>query len=50
MILVDRMWRGLSRKLLLHADRNGHFYVLDRTNGTFLSGTPQADGGWWSFQ
>ena len=29
-----------ERKLLLHADRNGHFYVLDRTNGAFLSGTP----------
>ena len=24
----------------MHADRNGHFYVLDRTNGKFLSGTP----------
>jgi PQQ-dependent dehydrogenase (methanol/ethanol family) len=40
MVLVDRMWRGQQRKLLLHADRNGHFYVLDRTNGRFLSGTP----------
>ena len=40
MVLVDRMWRGQNRQLLLHADRNGHFYVLDRTDGTFLSGTP----------
>lgn len=40
MLLVDRMWRGRMRKLLLHADRNGHFYVLDRIDGTFLSGTP----------
>jgi alcohol dehydrogenase (cytochrome c) len=40
LVLVDRMWRGQNRKLLLHADRNGHFYVLDRTNGAFLSGTP----------
>jgi alcohol dehydrogenase (cytochrome c) len=40
MVLVDRMWRGRNRKLLLHADRNGHFYVLDRTTGEFLSGTP----------
>lgn len=40
MVLVDRMWRGQPRKLLMHADRNGHFYVLDRTTGAFLSGTP----------
>jgi PQQ-dependent dehydrogenase (methanol/ethanol family) len=40
MMLVDRVWRGRARKLLMHADRNGHFYVLDRTNGAFLSGTP----------
>jgi alcohol dehydrogenase (cytochrome c) len=40
MLLVDRTWRGRMRKLLLHADRNGHFYVLDRTDGTFLAGTP----------
>jgi alcohol dehydrogenase (cytochrome c) len=40
MILVDRAYRGRPRKLLLHADRNGHFYVLDRTNGKFLAGTP----------
>jgi PQQ-dependent dehydrogenase (methanol/ethanol family) len=38
-LLVDRMWHGQDRKLLLHADRNGMFYVLDRTNGKFLSGT-----------
>ena len=46
MILVDRMWRGQNRKLLLHADRNGHFYVLDRTDGTFLSGTPFVYQNW----
>jgi alcohol dehydrogenase (cytochrome c) len=40
MVLVDRPWRGRPRKLLLHADRNGHFYVLDRVTGEFLSGTP----------
>jgi alcohol dehydrogenase (cytochrome c) len=40
MILVDRAFRGQSRKLLMHADRNGHFYVIDRTNGQFLAGTP----------
>jgi len=39
-ILVDRIWHGQLRKLLLHADRNGMFYVLDRTSGKLLSGTP----------
>jgi PQQ-dependent dehydrogenase (methanol/ethanol family) len=38
-MLVDRMFRGQPRKLLMQADRNGMFYVLDRTNGKFLSGT-----------
>jgi len=47
-ILVDRMWRGQRRKLLLHADRNGIFYVLDRTNGRFLSGTPFVYVNWTS--
>jgi alcohol dehydrogenase (cytochrome c) len=45
-VLVDRMWRGQDRKLLLHADRNGMFYVLDRTNGKFLSGTPFVYQNW----
>jgi alcohol dehydrogenase (cytochrome c) len=39
MVLVDRVFKGQQRKLLLHADRNGFFYVLDRTNGKFLSAT-----------
>jgi alcohol dehydrogenase (cytochrome c) len=46
LVLVDRMWRGRNRKLLLHADRNGHFYVLDRTDGSFLSGTPFIHQNW----
>jgi alcohol dehydrogenase (cytochrome c) len=46
MVLVDRMWRGQPRKLLLHADRNGFFYVLDRTTGAFLSGTPFTYQNW----
>lgn len=39
-MLVDRLFRGQRRKLLLHADRNGFFYVLDRTDGQFLLGKP----------
>jgi alcohol dehydrogenase (cytochrome c) len=40
MILVDRIWHGASRKLLLHADRNAFLYVLDRDTGKFLQATP----------
>jgi alcohol dehydrogenase (cytochrome c) len=46
LVLVDRGWHGRAQKLLLHADRNAHFYVLDRTNGAFLSATPFAYQNW----
>jgi alcohol dehydrogenase (cytochrome c) len=39
-VLVDTTWNGQSRHLLLHADRNGFFYVLDRTNGKLLLAKP----------
>jgi len=45
-LLVDRMYRGQNRKLLLQADRNGMFYVLDRNDGKFLSGTAFAHQTW----
>jgi alcohol dehydrogenase (cytochrome c) len=37
--LVDTNWQGQPRKLIVQANRNGFFYVLDRTNGKFLFGT-----------
>jgi len=39
-ILVDTMFKGKMRKLVLQANRNGFYYVLDRTTGEFLQGTP----------
>jgi alcohol dehydrogenase (cytochrome c) len=39
-VLVDADWQGQPRKLLLHANRNGFFYVLDRVNGTLLLAKP----------
>jgi alcohol dehydrogenase (cytochrome c) len=39
-LLVDANWQGQPRKLLLQANRNGFFYVLDRLNGKMLSATP----------
>jgi alcohol dehydrogenase (cytochrome c) len=46
MVLVDRMWHGQNRKLLLHADRNGVFYVIDRASGKFLAASPFVRATW----
>jgi alcohol dehydrogenase (cytochrome c) len=40
LVLVDGAWQGKPRKLLVQANRNGFFYVLDRVTGEFLLGTP----------
>jgi alcohol dehydrogenase (cytochrome c) len=37
-VLADIHWNGEPRKVALWADRNGFFYVLDRTTGKFLLG------------
>ncbi len=39
-IVVNADWEGRPRKLLLHADRNGFFYVFDRTDGKLLLAKP----------
>jgi len=39
-MLVDAFYHGQLRKLVVQANRNGFLYVLDRTNGKFLSATP----------
>jgi alcohol dehydrogenase (cytochrome c) len=39
-IVVNADWDGKPRKLLLHADRNGFFYVFDRVDGKLLLGKP----------
>jgi alcohol dehydrogenase (cytochrome c) len=36
-VLIDGVVRGERRKLLLFANRNGFYYVLDRRSGQFLS-------------
>jgi PQQ-dependent dehydrogenase (methanol/ethanol family) len=47
-VLVDAPWRGQDRKLLLHANRNGFFYVIDRTNGRPLLATRMVDKLTWA--
>jgi alcohol dehydrogenase (cytochrome c) len=46
--LVDATWQGQPRKLLVQANRNGFFYVLDRTNGAFLSGSQYVKNVTWA--
>ena len=37
-LVIDSMWHGQPRKLLAQGNRNGFFYVLDRTDGKVLLG------------
>jgi alcohol dehydrogenase (cytochrome c) len=37
-MVIDANWQGQPRKLLVQANRNGFFYVWDRTNGKLLLG------------
>jgi alcohol dehydrogenase (cytochrome c) len=39
-VLVNADWEGKPRKLMLHADRNGFFYVFDRVDGKLLLAKP----------
>jgi alcohol dehydrogenase (cytochrome c) len=39
-VLLDLEQNGAVRHLLVQANRNGFFYVLDRQNGKFLQATP----------
>ncbi len=45
-VLVDRPWQGKPAKLMLWANRNGYFYVLDREHGKFLLGKPFVKVNW----
>jgi len=39
-ILVDLDIGGATRKALIHPDRNGYLYVMDRASGQVISATP----------
>jgi acido-empty-quinoprotein group A len=47
-ILIDGVIDGKPRKLLAQANRNGHFFLLDRTNGTHILTTPIIDSLNWT--
>ncbi len=46
LILLDEPWEGRPRKLMVHADQNGFFFVLDRTDGKLLLATPMGKQDW----
>ncbi len=37
-LVIDANWQGQPRKLLVQGNRNGFFYIWDRTNGKLLLG------------
>ncbi|MEO8259164.1 MAG: PQQ-dependent dehydrogenase, methanol/ethanol family [Acidobacteriota bacterium] len=45
-VLADLNWRGTPTKTMMWANRNGFFYVLDRTNGRFLRGNAFVKVNW----
>ncbi|MFL5403036.1 MAG: PQQ-dependent dehydrogenase, methanol/ethanol family [Gemmatimonadales bacterium] len=46
MILADVNMNGQARKILVHFDRNGFGYTLDRTNGKVLVAQPYGPVNW----
>ena len=46
LLLIDEEFQGRPRKLLVQGNRNGFFYVLDRTTGQFLLGEPFVNQTW----
>jgi alcohol dehydrogenase (cytochrome c) len=47
-VLVDTEIAGKPRKIVLHANRNGFFYALDRVTGEFLRATQLIDKVTWA--
>lgn len=46
LILADLELDGKERKVILHAPKNGFFFVIDRTNGEFISAENFVDVNW----
>jgi quinohemoprotein ethanol dehydrogenase len=46
MILADINIDGAPRKVILHAPKNGFFFIIDRTNGKFISAKNFVDVNW----
>lgn len=46
LILADLTIEGVERKVIMQAPKNGFFYVIDRTNGKFISAKPYVYTNW----
>jgi alcohol dehydrogenase (cytochrome c) len=47
-VMIDGVIDGKPRKLLAQANRNGHFFLLDRTNGKHILTAPLVDSLNWT--
>jgi quinohemoprotein ethanol dehydrogenase len=45
-VLTDLEIEGRVRRVILHAPKNGFFYVIDRTNGALISAEPFVETTW----
>src|SRR5947207_3422666 len=46
LMLADMTINGRSRKVIMQANKNGFYYVLDRVTGAFISAQPYAQVTW----
>ena len=46
LLLADLTIKGRQRKVIMQANKNGFYYVLDRVTGQFISGQPFAQVTW----
>jgi PQQ-dependent dehydrogenase (methanol/ethanol family) len=46
LLLADVTIKGVKRRVVLQANKNGFLYAIDRTNGKFVSATPFAKVNW----
>jgi alcohol dehydrogenase (cytochrome c) len=47
-VLMDRPVKGVMRKLLVHVNKSGYAFVLDRTDGKFIGTWPIVDNHNWN--
>jgi PQQ-dependent dehydrogenase (methanol/ethanol family) len=46
LLLADIRINNRNRKVVMQANKNGYFYVIDRTNGEFISGSEMSQVSW----